>query len=64
MDNKITFKDILPTAIEVEVEPTNEILEQESLTKINEGFGKGTTKRKMLVTKGMSLKDLVKAIDD
>jgi len=64
MKKEDTYKDILPTAVEVEVEPTQEVLDIDGLDKINESFGKGVNKRKMLVTKGITLKELVKAINE
>ena len=64
MSKKDTFKDISPTPLEVEVEPPSPILDEAALENLDGGFGKGISARKMLVTKGVTLKQLVEAVDD
>ena len=59
-----TYKDISPTPVEVNTEDVVDVLTEEAVDKINEGFGKGVNTRKMLVTKGITLKELVQAIDE
>jgi hypothetical protein len=46
------------SVLDVDTEDPDPILTEEALEVLTKGFGKGTTGRKILVTKGMSLTEL------
>ena len=49
-----------PEVVDIEKEDPTPVLEESAILALEESFGKGTTKRKMLVTKGVTLSQLHK----
>jgi len=55
IDETFIGVDVVPVEIPVENEG---IMDPEAVEKLSKGFGNGTTERKILVTKGITLKKL------